>query len=177
MKRWTNEEVDYLISYSIDPDNEKIRDVAIFLNRSEASIKNKLKRLRKEKEYTRYVQRRWTPKEQTILKEAVHYMTYKEISGILGRTENSVMLRAQRLGLSKKVTSKEIIEVMERKVRILAKKGYTRREISEEVGVPYIVIKNFIHNRRIECSDASKIKTKEQRERHNNFIKIATRRK
>ncbi|GBD74088.1 hypothetical protein TEHN7126_2343 [Tetragenococcus halophilus subsp. halophilus] len=177
MKRWTEEETDYLIGYSIDPEGEKIKDIANFLNRSEDAVKNKLKRLRKKETYVGYVQRRWTSKEKDILKEAINHMNYREIASVLGRSENSIMLYVQYMGLAKQTTSQKTLENLKPKIVNLAKQGYTRREISEKVGLPYTVIKNFIWSRKIKCLDVSNHRTKEQKEKHRNFMTAANRRK
>lgn len=177
LKRWTEDEENYLIAFSQDPDGDTIKSVAKFLGRTEKSVRIKLSRLRKQNPYVGYLEREWTEKEIAKLK-VMHRqrISYKEIGKQLGRTEASIQSKIIGLGLSKRILHPSVLKQLEGEIRRLAKEGYTRQEIANIVGLEYKTIKYFILEHNIDCKKADRVPAAKQRQYHSDFMRNATRR-
>ncbi|MFL2076405.1 hypothetical protein [Marinilactibacillus psychrotolerans] len=175
-KRWTQEDDDYLESLSIDPEGEKLQSVADFLGRSRNSVVSRLVNMRKIHKHVGYLERKWTDREDSILINSKRNMSYKEIGELLNRTEAAVTFRAQRIGITKSITSAESLKKLEGTIRKLAEEGYTRREIAEKLNLDYMVIKAFVYNHKIKCRSAYKGPTEETKKNHQEFMSKAYRR-
>ena len=177
MKRWSEDEIDFLVSFSQDPEGESIKDIAEFLGRSCDAVKNKLSRLRKTESYVGYLNKVYTEKEIRIVRSAVSSgYTHKEIGDLIGSNEISVRNKIKLLGMSRKMTPHNLLKSLEPLIREMAQDGFTRSEISERVGLRYPVIKNFIYSKKIECRHATREKNYYQKEAHRKFMKSMTRR-
>lgn len=146
-EKWSEEEVDYLISYSIDPDTDSVRDVSKHLGRSERSIITKLMRLRNEGTIFDYVNQPWSEFEINALKNRYAITTYKELSELLGRSENAIRTKANKLGLKKNLK----ILHKDKQIRSLAERGYTRQEIADKLGFRVDQINGYIWLHKIRC--------------------------
>lgn len=177
MKKWSEDEIDFLVSFSQNPEGDSIKDAAKFLGRSYDAVKNKLSKLRKAEPYVGYLEKRFTDKEVRIIRSALSSgYTHKEIGKIIGVDEISIRNKISHLGLTKEITPTSLLKSLEPQIRQMADTGYTRKEIAEKVGLKYSVIKVFIYSKKIECRNESREKSAKQKEAHRKFMRCATRR-
>lgn len=173
VRRYSEEMEDYLDSFSNDPDTECIKSVAKHFGKSYNSVAGKLVRMRKDSEYTGHLKRRWSKREDNALKHSHGIVPNKELAELLGRSENSITYRARVLGLTKNVVD---FSGVGNEIKLLASKGYTRKQIAEKTDINYTAIQNYIYRNKIKCTNASREKTKEQKEMHQEFLSHAFRR-
>lgn len=173
IRNYTEDQEDYLNSFSNDPEDDSVNDAASFLGKSYDSIDSKLGRMRKNSRFTGYLKRRWTESEDNKIRFSRGKLTYKELSEILERTEGAVSQRARFLGIAGK--NNDFSELGET-IRKLAAEGYTRKEIAEKTNTDYTAIHNYIYRNGINCKKSDREKTAEQKREHSNFMKRATRR-
>lgn len=155
---WTEDEIDYLISFMYDREDETVADVAKFLNRTEMTVKNRMSKIRKMpgNESIPYANKRWTEKEREMLAHMRlgGQMTNKEISRKLGRSVEAVQQAAVLMGLSKAPVEHIELTNKEDEIRKMANEGYTRREIAEKLGFKYETMRRFIKRKNIQCTNA-----------------------
>ena len=174
--QWTEEDDDYLVMFSESPDKDEIKDVAQFLGRTEDAVVSRLVILRKDNKYVGYLKRKWTPEEDKIITHSKGNVTYKELAEKLNRTEAAIMLRVQNLGIANKITHPEKLKGLDFKIREMAENGHTRREIADETGLEYKVIKNYLLRNKIKCRYADHKVNEHQRKIMSNIMRHATRR-
>lgn len=155
---WTEDEIDYLISFMYDREDETVADVAKFLNRTEMTVKNRMSKIRKMpgNESMPYVYKRWTKKEKEMLRymKANGRMTYKEIAKKLGKSEKSIAGMVKKMGIANSTDDRAGLSNKEDEIRKMASEGYTRREIAEKLGFKYETMRRFIKRKNIQCTNA-----------------------
>ncbi|WP_122645721.1 hypothetical protein [Enterococcus mediterraneensis] len=176
-RTWTEDEIDYLISFSQDPSGETTKDVAKYLGRSHAAVKVKLSKLRKAYPYVNYLEKRFSDRDVEIIKNSLRNgMTQKEIGKVLGVDEISVRNKVKHLGLNKTITHPDTLKELDGEIRRLASLGYTRQEIADRLKLKYVTIKYFVRSRKILCENAMRQTSNAQKEAHQKFMNFATRR-
>ncbi|KES76295.1 hypothetical protein AFZ31_09050, partial [Listeria monocytogenes] len=116
------------------------------------AVINRLVKLRKRDSSVSFIRRPWTKKEDEILKNNYIIMSNDQLAERLRRTKASVAARKVLLGLTNKHMSKKD----DKMIRHLGNQGYTIKEISAEMNLPYCLIKNYIRNHRINYRRESK---------------------
>ena len=132
---WSEDEIKYL---KTAVKKKTIPQMASHLNRSVSSISYKLCHLgipvRSVRGYKRTKRRKgeWTRKEVSFLKENVGLMTSLEISKELGRTSNSIKLKASQMGLSLQINpwTEADLEVLTQRIQ----EGVSMRDVARELG-------------------------------------------
>ncbi len=132
-KRWSEDDEIYLEYYLYD-DTEKeesYKAAAEFLGRSERAIKKKIWRMRKLNGSIGHINKPYSEKEITFIKE--HYLTMKakNIGVRLNRSPTSIINKAYELGIRKNKTMRDY----EKRIRELITKGYNTYEISKELKI------------------------------------------
>lgn len=169
-RNYAQEENDLLTSFSNDPESDTSEDIAKFLGRTRNSVNSRLQRMRKTDNYVDYIQRPWSDREDERLIKLKGKHTYQEIGEILNRSRSAITHRCIILGIAqRKFDFSQIGE----EIRVLAAKGYTRKEISEELSIEYNKIRNFIYRNKIDCKNSSPEITEKQKQEHSNFLKRA----
>lgn len=155
---WTEDEIDYLISFMYDREDETVADVAKFLNRTEMTVKDRMSKIRKMpgNESMPYIHKRWTEKEKEMLRymKANGRMTYKEIAKKLGKSEKSIAAMVKKMGIANSADDRAGLSNKEDEIRKMASEGYTRREIAEKLGFKYETMRRFIKRKNIQCTNA-----------------------
>lgn len=128
MKRWTNEELEVLISFynKIDPKKtENISfEIAKHINRTPKQIRQKAYELCLTKS------KKYTIEEINFLKEKYNLIPAREISKILNRSVDNLSRKAKELGLERKRLINNPNEV---KIKIVRHQRYETDEIREKV--------------------------------------------
>lgn len=151
MNLWKEDEIDLIVSFASDPEGDAVRDVSLFLGRTENAVKNKLSKLRKKENFVEYINLPWNEKEIEFLKRRYPVDTAKMIGGTLGRTVASVRLKAKKLGIKKNKSIKKFDE----QIRVLANQGLERKEIAKELCLPYDSICKYLWEHKIDCKKTS----------------------
>lgn len=155
---WTEDEIDYLISFMYDREDESVADVAKFLNRTEMTVNDRMSKIRKMpgNENMPYVYKRWTEKEKEMLEfmKVNGRMTHKEIAKNLGRSEKSIKAMVEKMGIANPADDRAGLSNKEDEIRKMASEGYTRREIAEKLGFKYETMRRFVKRKNIQCTNA-----------------------
>lgn len=93
-KVWTDEEIQYLQD-NLDKPRKEIAD---YLDRNIDSVNNKVRYIKKTKDQTKE-RRVWTNEEYQFIKDNFGKMSKQDMARHLGRTEDAVKIKLNRLGL------------------------------------------------------------------------------
>lgn len=148
-KRWTNDEDIYLERFLYDNSEGTYRDIAKFLGRTVNAVKNRSVRLRDKNKNIGIVQKRWTDKEITYLKNTYTSLPTKKIAEHLNRSEPSVIIKANSLGIYKLKRVRDY----DSEIRELAKQGLWQSEIARQLSLPRRSVAAYITKCGIQCGE------------------------
>lgn len=160
-RKWTEDD-DIYLEYFAQCNDSSIEEAAEFLNRSKAAVVCRLTNLRKRnKNAVPCLKRKWTEKEDSILKQNYKIMSNAALAERLRRSAPAVAHRKKKLNLrvNKEITAhkEEIID--------LINKGYYRPEIAKKLGIDLMPLTTFLLNNNIKCKDVPyEIRTQKMRE-------------
>lgn len=149
-KKWSDEELDYLRTFSEFPDGDNCIMVAQYLNRTPGAIRTQVHKLRQEGVHTKLLDK-WTDWEINALKNMNGKITVKEQAELLGRSYSSVSHKRGELGL--RTVRKTTPASKGKEIRKMAHQGLFRREIADKLGLSYSSLCKYIRRENICCVD------------------------
>ncbi|MFU2180726.1 hypothetical protein ACMZ6Y_00365 [Streptococcus pluranimalium] len=134
MKKWSEEETEYLI-YCLSDRSYDRKEIADFLGRSVKSVSDKIYHLRKTQGVTD--SKHYSDFEIKVIKNSYHSLGAKELAKILGRSVKSMERKAMSLGVTRKNNkSDDVIK----KLKKLSDEGYYINQICKKLGMSHTLV-------------------------------------
>lgn len=145
-KRWSEDDDDYL-RYFVSCGDARIKDAAVFLERTYCSVSARLTYLRKDDETVHRIKRKWTKKEDEYISKNFLKIDDKVIARNLSRSIEGVKSRRCALGLSKV----RPIAKHKKTITTLAERGYYRKCIAKYLDIDVKSLSTFMRLNNIHC--------------------------
>lgn len=152
MQRWTEDEEIYLEYYLYDEESKNYDDAAEFLGKSHRKITKKAYKMRKKDKNIQCIQKDYQDWEIEYLKKAYFMTTTDVMSERLGRSRESIIAKANQLGITKLQKVREY----DKEIRALASEGYTRAEIARKLKLKPKSVGDYINRNNIDCQYATR---------------------
>lgn len=149
---WTEDEKIYLEYYLYDNETKNYQNASDFLGRSDAAIRNKAYKMRKQDENISYLQKDFEQWEIEYIKKNYFLISTALMSEHLDRSRDVIIWKANQLG----ITKLQKVRDYDTEIRDLASKGYTRAAIARELGLKPKSVGDYINRNKIECRYAER---------------------
>lgn len=152
MKRIFSEEDEEYLAYYFYCGEKSLDAAAEFLGLTNEKLYRKASKMRAKGQNVDYIYRPFTEKEIKYIKKNYRNIPTDLMADHLKRTREVIIYKANQLGLSKL----DRVRDYDKKIRILADKGYTRAQIARELHLKPKSVGDYINRNHIKCRKANR---------------------
>jgi DNA-binding NarL/FixJ family response regulator len=151
-KTWSEDDEIYLEYYLYSGEERNYNSAAEFLNKSNKNLISKANKMRARGERLGYIRRPFSEKEIDYIKINYRNIPTKLMSEHLGRSRDTIIEKANELGLKKLTQLKDF----DAEIRMLASQGKTRADIARLLFLNPKSVGDYVARNKIKCEYASR---------------------